>query len=91
MRAPCILLGIVYYPDPERLIFFHKIGFFMVVVDAGQLFSWWLTLVAPFLKNSFSKFSFLSIKRCILLAECSGKRGGVLHLEGGCEMMPWHS
>ena len=32
VRAPCILLGIVYYPDPDRLIFFHRIGFFMVVV-----------------------------------------------------------
>ena len=54
MRALCILLGIVYYPDPERLIFFHKIGFFMVFVDAGQLFSWWLTIGCPL----FEKFLF---------------------------------
>ena len=54
VRAPCILLGIVYYPDPERLIFFHKIGFFMVVVDAGQLFSCWLTIGCPL----FEKFLF---------------------------------
>ena len=47
MRAPCILLDIVYYPDPESLIFVHKIGFFMVVVDAGQLFSCWLTIGCP--------------------------------------------
>ena len=57
MRAPCILLGIVYYPDPERLIFFHKIGFFMVVVDAGQLFSCWLTIgCAPFENFLFQNF-----------------------------------
>ena len=40
VRAPCILLGIVYCPEPER----HRIGFFVVVVDAGQLFSCWLTV-----------------------------------------------
>ena len=45
-------------------------------------------MVAPFLKMSFSKISFLSIKWCILLAECYSKRGGVLRPEGG---MPWHS
>ena len=38
--------------------------------------------IAPFLKISFPQFSFPSIKRCILLAECYGKRGGVLHPEG---------
>ena len=37
--------------------------------------------IAPFLKFSFSKFSFLSIKWCILLAECYSKRGGVLRPE----------
>ena len=40
-------------------------------------------LVAPLLKTSFSKISFLSVKRCILLAECYGTRGGVLRPEGG--------
>ena len=34
--------------------FFHKIGFFMVVVDAGQLFSCWLTIGCPL----FEKFLF---------------------------------
>ena len=51
MCAPCIFLGIVYYPDPERLVFFHKIGFFMDVVDAGQLFSCWLTIGSPLFDN----------------------------------------
>ena len=39
--------------------------------------------LAPLLKISFSEFSFLSIKRCIPLAGCFGKRGGVLRPEGG--------
>ena len=37
LRTPCILFGIVYSLDPEQLIFFHNIGFSMVVVDARQL------------------------------------------------------
>ena len=53
VRTPCVLLGIVYYLDLERLIFFHKIGFFMVVVDAGQLFSCWLTIGCPLFENFF--------------------------------------
>ena len=44
----------VHYPDPERLIFIQKIGFFMVVVDAGQLVSCWLTIGCPL----FEKFLF---------------------------------
>ena len=73
--------------------FFHKIGFFMVVVDARQLFSCWLTNSCPLFENFLPKFSFLSVKRCILLAECSGKRGEVLRPEGGggVETTPWHS
>ena len=55
MCAPCILLGIVYYLDPERLIFFHNIGFFMVVVDAGQLFSCWLTIACPLFENHLAE------------------------------------
>ena len=51
VRALCILLGIVCYQDPERMIFSHKIGFFMVVVDAGQLFSCWLTIGCPLFEN----------------------------------------
>ena len=49
--------------------------------------------MAPFLKISFSKISFLSIKRCILLAEGYGKRGGVLRPQGGGggETTPQHS
>ena len=39
--------------------------------------------IALFLKLSFSKFSFLSIRRCIVLAECYSKRGAVLRPEGG--------
>ena len=60
VRTPCILLGIVYYPDPERLIFFHNIGLFMVVVDVGQLFSCWLAIACPlfehFLFQNFLSF-----------------------------------
>ena len=59
MRASCILLGIVYYPHLERLIFLYKIGFFMVVVDAEQLFSCWLTIGSPPFEN-FLFQSFLS-------------------------------
>ena len=51
MRAPCIFLSIVYYPDPESLILFHNIGFFMVGLDAGQLFSCWLTIACPLFEN----------------------------------------
>ena len=51
VHAPCILLGIVYYPDPERLIFFHNNGFFMVVVDVGQLFSCRLTIACPLFEH----------------------------------------
>ena len=47
--------------------------------------------IAPFLKFSFSKISFLSIKWCILLVERYGKRGGVLRPERGLETTPWHS
>ena len=43
----------------------------------------WGAQIALFLKISFSKIFFLSIKRCILLAEWYGTRGGVLHPEGG--------
>ena len=43
--------------------------------------------IATVLKFSFSKISFPLkfpfIKRCILLDGCYGKRGGVLHPEGG--------
>ena len=49
--APCILLGIVCYLDLEHLIFLYKIEFFMVVVDAGQLFSCWLTIGCPLFEN----------------------------------------
>ena len=51
VHAPCILLGIVYYPDPERLIFSHNIRFFMAVVDVGQLFSCWLTIACPLFEH----------------------------------------
>ena len=47
--------------------------------------------IAPFLKISFSKIAFLSMKRCILLAECDNKRGGVLRPEGGMRDDAWHS
>ena len=52
MRAPCVLLGTFYSPDPQGQNLFHRIGFFMVVVDAGQLFSCLLTFVQQELESA---------------------------------------
>ena len=92
MHAPCILLGIVYYPDPERLIFFHKIGFFMVVVDAGQLFSCWLTIGCPlFEKFLFQNFSFFLFNGAFCWLSATVRGEGFFAHKGGCETTPWHS